>query len=110
MGFTLEKANTDMLGSATKVVITKNSTLIVTDGSTQAAVEQRVQQLKRLVEVQKELNHLKIITFHTSSMSSKLEVTLHMMLHILQNTEENFQKSILNERIARVSGGLPFFR
>ncbi|RDY08942.1 Chaperonin 60 subunit beta 4, chloroplastic, partial [Mucuna pruriens] len=72
MGFTLEKANKDVLGSATKVVITKNSTLIVTDGSTRAAVEKRVYQLRRLVE----------------------------------NTVENFQKKILNERIARLSGGI----
>lgn len=72
MGLTLEKASKDVLGSATKVVITKNSTLIVTDGSTRAAVEKRVYQLRRLVE----------------------------------NTEENFQKKILNERIARLSGGI----
>jgi hypothetical protein len=25
---------------------------------------------------------------------------------VLQNTEENFQKKILNERIARLSGGI----
>ncbi|XP_027365324.1 chaperonin 60 subunit beta 4, chloroplastic-like isoform X2 [Abrus precatorius] len=72
MGFTLEKANKDVLGSATKVAITKNSTLIVTDGNTRAAVEKRVYQLKRLVE----------------------------------NTVENFQKKILNERIARLSRGI----
>ncbi|CAI8595606.1 unnamed protein product [Vicia faba] len=72
MGFTLEKASKDMLGSATKVVITKDSTLIVTDGSTRTAVEKRVSQLRSLVE----------------------------------NTEENFQKKILNERIARLSGSI----
>ncbi|XP_057448011.1 ruBisCO large subunit-binding protein subunit beta, chloroplastic [Lotus japonicus] len=72
MGFTLAKASTGMLGSATKIVITQNSTLIVTDGSTRVAVEKRVYQLRRLVE----------------------------------NTVENFQKKILNERIARLSGGI----
>ncbi|KAM7464412.1 hypothetical protein LguiA_032533 [Lonicera macranthoides] len=72
MGLTLEKADKDVLGTATKVVITKDSTLIVTDGSTQEAVTKRVTQLQRLVE----------------------------------NTEENFQKKILNERIARLSGGI----
>ncbi|KAH7840633.1 hypothetical protein Vadar_019462 [Vaccinium darrowii] len=72
MGFTLEKAGKEVLGTATKVVITKDSTLIVTDGSTQAAVKQRVSQLQNLVK----------------------------------NTEENFQKKILNERIARLSGGI----
>ncbi|XP_015967535.1 chaperonin 60 subunit beta 4, chloroplastic [Arachis duranensis] len=72
MGLTLEKASKDVLGSATKVVITKNSTLIVTDGSTRSAVEKRVDQIRSLVE----------------------------------NTEENFQKKILSERIARLSGGI----
>lgn len=72
MGLTLEKAGKEVLGMATKVVITKDSTLIVTDGSTRAAVEKRVTQIRRLIE----------------------------------NTEENFQKKILNERIARLSGGI----
>ncbi|XP_028761863.1 LOW QUALITY PROTEIN: chaperonin 60 subunit beta 4, chloroplastic-like [Neltuma alba] len=71
-GLTLEKANKGVLGSATKVVIKKNSTLIVTDGSTRPAVEKRVSRIRKLVE----------------------------------NTEESFQKKILNERIARLSGGI----
>ena len=53
VGLTLEKAEKEILGSAAKVVITKDSTLIVTDGSTQNAVEQRVAQLRSLVEVPK---------------------------------------------------------
>nr|AKH05123.1 chaperonin-60 beta4 [California macrophylla] len=72
MGLTLEKAGNEVLGNATKVVITKDSTLIVTDGTTRAAVDKRVSQLRSLVE----------------------------------NTEENFSKKILNERIARLSGGI----
>ncbi|KAF5940171.1 hypothetical protein HYC85_021338 [Camellia sinensis] len=51
MGLTLEKAGKEVLGTATKVVITKDSTLIVTDGSTQAAVKKRVSQIQKLVEV-----------------------------------------------------------
>lgn len=103
MGFTLEKASKDVLGSATKVVITKDSTVIVTDGSTRAAVEKRVYQLRRLVEVQRELCHLKIISCFTFGQCIVLPTHL---FHILQNTEENFQKKILNERIARLSGGI----
>lgn len=52
MGFSLEKADNEVLGSATKIVITKDSTLIVTDGSTREAVEKRVSQIQGLVEVQ----------------------------------------------------------
>jgi chaperonin GroEL len=62
MGFTLEKASMDVLGSATKVVITRDSTLVVTDGSTREAVEKRVSQLKNLIEVRRELSDLNIIT------------------------------------------------
>ncbi|CAK7326446.1 unnamed protein product [Dovyalis caffra] len=72
MGLKLEKAGKEVLGTAIKVVITKDSTLIVTDGSTREAVEKRVSQICSLVE----------------------------------NTEEKFQKKILNERIARLSGGI----
>ncbi|GLT53296.1 hypothetical protein SLA2020_265790 [Shorea laevis] len=72
MGLSLEKVGKEVLGSAIKVVITKGSTLIVTDGSTRKAVEERVSQIRRLVE----------------------------------NTEEKFQKKILNERIARLSAGI----
>lgn len=31
---------------------------------------------------------------------------MNSALFILQNTEENFEKKILNERIARLSGGI----
>lgn len=72
IGFTLENAHVDMLGSASKVTITKDSTLIVTDRSTNEAVKERVTQLQRLVE----------------------------------NTTEEFQKKILKERIARLSGSI----
>ena len=51
MGLTLEKARKELLGTTTKVVITKDSTLIVTDGSTQAAVKKRVSQIENLVKV-----------------------------------------------------------
>lgn len=51
MGIILEDAGKEVLGTATKVVITKDSTLIVTDGSTREAVEKRVSQIRKLVEV-----------------------------------------------------------
>jgi chaperonin GroEL len=51
MGLTLERARKEHLGSAIKVVITKDSTIIVTDGSTQNAVKKRIASLTRLVEV-----------------------------------------------------------
>ncbi|KAL4574607.1 hypothetical protein LXL04_021441 [Taraxacum kok-saghyz] len=75
-GLTLEKVKEDMFGSASKVVITKDSTLIVTDGTTQEAVKKRVTQIQRLVE----------------------------------NTEENFERNILKERIARLSGGIAIIK
>ncbi|KAH7516180.1 hypothetical protein FEM48_Zijuj10G0108100 [Ziziphus jujuba var. spinosa] len=86
MGLTLDKVGKEVLGIATKVVITKDSTLIVTDGSTQGAVEKRVSQIQRLSESSLIIIRSEILDF--------------------QNTEENSQKKILNERIARLSGGI----
>lgn len=62
MGLTLEKAGKEVLGSATKVLITKDSTLLVTDGSTCEAVEKRVSQIQGLVEVQ--ITSLAALVYH----------------------------------------------
>ncbi|URD84895.1 ruBisCO large subunit-binding protein subunit beta [Musa troglodytarum] len=78
MGLTLEKVGKEVLGSAVKVVIGKDSTLVVTDGSTQHAVEKQVAQIRSLEEEQT----------------------------LVLNSEEKFQKKILNERIARLCGGI----
>lgn len=51
MGLTIEKTQKEWLGTATKVLIKKDSTLIVTDGSTRPEVMKRVAQIQRLVEV-----------------------------------------------------------
>lgn len=64
MGLTLEKAGKEVLGTATKVVITKDSTLIVTDGSTQPAVEKRVSQIRGLVEVRLTYYIMLFMHFH----------------------------------------------
>ncbi|CAD5168019.1 unnamed protein product, partial [Musa acuminata subsp. malaccensis] len=72
MGLTLDTVGKEVLGSSVKVIIGKDSTLIVTDGSTQHAVEKRVAQIRSLE----------------------------------QYSEEKFQKKILNERIARLCGGI----
>jgi chaperonin GroEL len=47
----LEKSGKEVLGSAVKVVIKKDSTLIITDGSTRHAVEKRVALIKGQIEV-----------------------------------------------------------
>lgn len=52
MGLTLDTVGKEVLGSAVKVIIGKDSTLIVTDGSTQRAVEKRVAQIRSLEQVQ----------------------------------------------------------
>ncbi|KAI3840565.1 hypothetical protein MKX03_018099 [Papaver bracteatum] len=72
VGLVLKDVGKEVLGNAIKVVVTKDSTMIVSDGSNQSAVNERVAQLRNLVK----------------------------------NTEGNFQKNIVNERIARLSGGM----
>ncbi|KAK9062467.1 hypothetical protein SSX86_019653 [Deinandra increscens subsp. villosa] len=72
VGITLDKADSSVLGHAAKVVLSKDYTTIVGDGSTQAAVEKRVAQIRNLIEV----------------------------------AEQDYEKEKLNERIAKLSGGV----
>ncbi|KAJ8535914.1 hypothetical protein K7X08_034315 [Anisodus acutangulus] len=72
VGLYLDKAGSEVLGHAAKVVLTKESTTIVGDGSTQDAVSKRIAQIKRLLEA----------------------------------AEQDYEKEKLNERIAKLSGGV----
>ena len=51
VGLSLDKADKEVLGHASKVVLTKDTTTIVGDGSTQEVVNKRVVQIKNLIEV-----------------------------------------------------------
>ena len=51
MGLSLDKADKDVLGLAAKVVLTKDATTIVGDGTTQEEVLKRVSQIRNLIEV-----------------------------------------------------------
>ncbi|KAI3834965.1 hypothetical protein MKX03_025306 [Papaver bracteatum] len=51
VGLSLDKADSEVLGHASKVVLTKETTTIVGDGSTQDAVDKRVAQIRNLIEV-----------------------------------------------------------
>lgn len=51
MGLALDKVGKEVLGNASKVVLTKDTTTIVGDGSTQDVVNKRVVQIRTLIEV-----------------------------------------------------------
>lgn len=72
IGLALDKVGSEVLGTAAKIVLTKDSTTIVGDGSTQEAVSKRVNQIRNLIEV----------------------------------AEQEYEKEKLNERIAKLSGGV----
>jgi len=72
IGLALDKVGTEVLGTAAKVVLTKDSTTIVGDGSTQDAVNNRVNQIRNLIDI----------------------------------AEQDYEKEKLNERIAKLSGGV----
>ncbi|KMZ69424.1 Chaperonin 60 subunit beta 2, chloroplastic [Zostera marina] len=72
VGLSLDKADSSVLGTAAKVVLTKDATTIVGDGSTQEEVSKRVSQIRNLIEV----------------------------------AEQEYEKEKLNERIAKLSGGV----
>ncbi|KAJ0007432.1 hypothetical protein Pint_29686 [Pistacia integerrima] len=72
VGLSLDKAEKEVLGHVAKVVLTKETTKIVGDGSTQDAVNRRVSQIRNLLEA----------------------------------AEQDYEKEKLNERIAKLSGGV----
>ncbi|KAF7123800.1 hypothetical protein RHSIM_Rhsim12G0202100 [Rhododendron simsii] len=72
VGLSLDTAGKEVLGHAAKVVLTKDTTTIVGDGSTQELVNKRVSQIKNLLEA----------------------------------AEQDYEKEKLNERIAKLSGGV----
>ena len=51
VGLSLDKAEKEVLGRAAKVVLTKDTTTLVSDGSTQESVNKRVAQIRNLLEV-----------------------------------------------------------
>ncbi|KAK0570476.1 hypothetical protein LWI29_001753 [Acer saccharum] len=51
VGHALDKVCNEVLGNASKVVLTKDTTTIVGDGSTKEVVNKRVAQIKNLIEV-----------------------------------------------------------
>ena len=71
-GLALDKAGNEVLGTIAKIVLNKDSTTLVGDGSTQEAINKRVAQIKSLIEV----------------------------------AEQVYEKEKLNERIAKLSGGV----
>jgi chaperonin GroEL len=76
LGLSLEKAELNMLGRATRVVATKDATTIVGGKGKKAEIEKRVQQLRTQVS----------------------------------NTDSKFDKEKLEERIAKLSGGVAVIR
>ncbi|KAJ7553552.1 hypothetical protein O6H91_06G103300 [Diphasiastrum complanatum] len=72
VGLSLDKVGSEVLGTAAKVELTKDSTTIVGDGSTQEEVNKRVAQIRNMIEA----------------------------------AEQDYEKEKLNERIAKLSGGV----
>ncbi len=68
----MSQVGEEVLGTAAKVEVSKESTTIVGDGSTEEAVKARVRQIKNLIT----------------------------------ETEQDYEKEKLNERVARLSGGV----
>ena len=51
VGLALDTIWNEFLGTAAKIVLTKDSTTIVSDGTIQEAVERRVNQIRSMIEV-----------------------------------------------------------
>lgn len=109
VGLTLDKADKDVLGHAAKVVLTKDFTTIVGDGSTQEAVVKRVAQIKNLIEVSLVYTHVDLqvlleVDFH--SLFELRRCLFGLFIIFDQVAEQEYEKEKLNERIAKLSGGV----
>ena len=91
-GLSLDKAGKEVLGNSYKVVLTKEMTTIVGDGTTHEAVNKRVAEIKNLIEV--------------SMLSQTTEVVLISKYMVVQQAEQGYEKETLNERLAKLSGGV----
>jgi chaperonin GroEL len=76
LGITFEKATLDMLGRAEKIVAKKDSTVIVGGKGTKKNIDERVSQIRKMIE----------------------------------NTDSKFDKEKLEERLAKLSGGVAVIR
>ncbi|KAJ6944973.1 chaperonin 60 subunit beta 2 [Populus alba x Populus x berolinensis] len=107
VGLALDKVGSEVLGHASKVVLTKDTTTIVADGSTQEAVNKRVAQIRNLIEV------LILLAFHSQQnvwcfyfFPSSSSLLLLNARYKMQAAEQDYEKEKLNERIAKLSGGV----
>ncbi len=76
LGYKLDQVGTEVLGTARRIVITKDTTTIVDGGGTKAEVDARVAQIRKEIE----------------------------------DTDSNWDKEKLNERLAKLSGGVAVIR
>lgn len=95
-GLTLDKAGKEVLGNAYKVVITKEMTTIVGDGTTHEAVSKRVAEIKSLIEVYVLSQTVEVVYF----------IVLITKYMVVQQAERGSEKETLNERLAKLSGGV----
>lgn len=103
VGLSLDKAGSEVLGHAAKVVLTKETTTIVGDGSTQEAVNKRVAQIKNLVEVCVYFIYI-IFCFLIRCFFNFSCISI--TLFAVQAADQDYEKEKLSERIAKLSGGV----
>lgn len=84
------------------MVLSKDSTTIVGDGSSQAAVEKRVAQIRNLIEARR----LVAIIFFSLAQIDSIFINHRYAWFSKQAAEQDYEKEKLNERIAKLSGGV----
>ncbi|GFY85114.1 TCP-1/cpn60 chaperonin family protein [Actinidia rufa] len=114
VGLSLDKTEKEVLGHAAKVVLTKDTTTLVSDGSTQESVNKRVAQIRNLLEAAEQVYEKEKLKERIAqllgglSVGSQMETELKEMKlrveHALNATEAAVEEGIV------VGGGCTLLR
>lgn len=105
VGLSLDTAENEVLGHGAKVVITKDMTTIIGDGSTQELVNKRVAQIKNLLEVQYSPSKCYVLSFSSGNHFSFLCRNVGRLCRQQNRTmkKRNLMRELQNSQVVLLS-------
>ena len=111
LGLTLKDATVDMLGRARQVKVTKENTIIVDGMGDKQAIADRVAQIRAQINQlgrakQVKVNKENTIIVDGCGDKDAIKDRVHEIKNAIENTTSEFDKEKLQERLAKLSGGV----